>query len=285
MIGGGALNDLAVLSGEVPEVGGRRGSRDRDMVPVLDKAPLYAGVQVKNPLAFAATLTALRGFIQTAAPGLLEWGDGGIYRDVPITRVGAKTSNFDLGHDADLVYAIPAGVFVVSFDRGALDLLIDQVLDGTQVRLPKEGEAKTSPVQADFRVATGADDALKTLGYLVMEGEAVRQWQVAHRDAELFMRTFGVLPVGDSGKRKALAYLGYEPAVTQGGNFESAGNGRLTHSIYGTIAEPTLVTVPVAGSPLAKLIDGLASLGLQLGFEGEGATSGLHVTGAWQRTK
>ena len=96
---------------------------------------------------------------------------------------------------------------------------------------------------------------------------------------------FGVLPEGDSGKRKALAYLGYEPAVTQGGNFESAGNGRLTHSIYGTIAEPTLVTVPVAGSPLAKLIDGLASLGLHLGFEGEGATSGLHVTGACQRTK
>ena len=99
------------------------------------------------------------------------------------------------------------------------------------------------------------------------------------------MRTFGVLPVGDGGKRKALAYLGYEPAVTQGGNFESAGNGRLTHSLYGTIAEPNLVTLPVAGSPLAKLIDGLASLGLQLGFEGEGATSGLHVTGAWQRTK
>lgn len=184
MIGGGALSDLALLSGEVPEVGERRSSRDRDMVPVLDKAPLYAGVQVKNPLAFAATLTALRGFIQTAAPGLLEWGDGGIYRDVPITRVGAKTSNFDLGHDADLVYAIPAGVFRVSFERGALDLLIDQVLDGTQVRLPKEGDAKTSPVQADFRVATGADDALKKLGYLVMEGEAVRQWQVAHRDEE-----------------------------------------------------------------------------------------------------
>jgi hypothetical protein len=255
------------------------------MVPVLDKAPLYAGVQVKNPLAFAATLAALRGFIQTAAPGLLEWGDGGTYRDVPITRVGAKTSNFDLGHDADLVYAIPGGVFVVSFDRGALDRLIDQVLDGTQAHLPKEGGAKTSPVQADFRVAMGDDPSLRTLGTLVMEGEAIRQWQVAHRDAELFMRTFGVLPVGDVGKRKALAYLGYEPAVTQGGNFESVGNGRLTHSIYGTIAEPNLVALPIEGSPLGKLIDGLASLGLELGFEGEGPTSGLHVTGAWTRTK
>ncbi|MBT9557469.1 MAG: hypothetical protein IV100_15620, partial [Myxococcales bacterium] len=286
MMGGGAVNDLAILSGEVPEIGERRAGRDRDMVPVLDKAPLYAGVQVKNPLAFAATLAALRGFIQTAAPGMLEWGDGGTYRDVPITRVGAKTSNFDLGHDADLVYAIPAGVFVVSFDRGALDRLIDQVLDGTQVRLPKEGEANASPTQADFRVAVGEDDpSLRTLGYLVMEGEAVRQWQVAHRDAELFVRTFGVLPVGDAGKRKALAYLGFEPAVTQGGAFELAGNGRLTHSIYGTIAEPNLVALPVEGSPLGKLIDGLASLGLQLGFEGEGQTSGLHVTGAWTRTK
>ncbi len=277
-----AATDLALLTESVPTAAERERGSEADWAAALDQAPLYAGVEVSNPLAFAATMTAVRALAESTVPGVVTWSEGGKFRDVAITKVTAKVDGFVRNaRSVDFEYALANGIFVLSMERAALERVIDGILDGTgPVALP--ADKATGGAQAQF--ATSPDTGgLAAATLLLLEDGAVRQWSKAHRAAELLQRAFGVT-TAEERRSLGLAYLGYDPVVLQGGDFEPSRSG-LKHSLYGSPTAPTLPEVPVAGSPVSRLLGALRSLSLDLGIEGSGADEALHVRGAWTRSE
>ncbi len=285
--------DLALLTDEIPE---NRGPRDHDQArefAVFGRAPVFVGAQVANPLGLAAALTALRTAVTTAAPGLVEWGEGGKHRDIPIVVVRGRSTRDAPADKLALFYTTVDNVLLASLDRPTLQVLMDAVLDGKAPRPVAAGdaakagapEAATGGVQAELRLTL--DEKESWLGRAILgllEGQARSAAKTAFRDVEALTRGLpGLDPAGEAFPAAALAYLGYEPQAVQGGSFALAKEGFPTLSRYGSEAEPVFPAVPIAEAPLTALVKALDTLALGLAFEGSGDTRGLHATFRWVR--
>jgi hypothetical protein len=158
--------------------------------------------------------------------------------------------------------------------------VIDAALDGKGPRTPEDPNVSS---QAEWRLAMGDPNgglSLSTLGML--ERPARIQSQRALRDLEVLYLGLGALPQGDALRQTALGYLGFEPSSVHGGAFTVA-NGWVTHSLYGSSLAPRALDIPVEGSPVTRLIQGLETLEMALGVQGEKESRGLHVNINWER--
>ena len=283
------LWDIGLVSREIPELPPEDGSSSKrrgDEWKVAARAPIYVAAHVKNPLGLAATLTAIRGAVTAAAPGLVEWGDGGTYREVPVVTIKAQpqANRYDEGLDQLAIhYATVEDVFVASLDRTTLQLSIDAVLGG---RFPKQlAKDSKEGAQTILQVAVSKPDGWlqKTLLGL-LEGQARQALRASLRDMEALDRGLGGLPPeGDARRDAAMAFLGYEPRSVQGGTFERGEDGAIKSSIYGSEARPIYPPIPIEDAPVTRLVQSLAHLGMGVAFEGEGKMRGLHVTFDWKR--
>jgi hypothetical protein len=77
------LYDLAMT----PDAGRSMAIDAKSLMDITSRIPLYFGAHVKNSLGLAATLTALRSFVDDAAPTLAVWDRSESHRDIPITSV------------------------------------------------------------------------------------------------------------------------------------------------------------------------------------------------------
>jgi hypothetical protein len=291
-VGRSSLWDLAIFGGVVPEAEPRRQPFEDEEtgIAVLARMPVYIGAHVRNPLSLAATLTALRSAAFSAAPGLLEWGEVGTYRDVPIVAIRARPGAAPGPRNLDqlgLHYAVAKDVFVASLDRDTLELQIDAALDGRMAAAVAPEQAQTAPdgTQADLRIAlAGATSWLGRAVLGLFEGEARRALEDARLDVEVLARGRGGLPTDPAAFRAtALAGLGYEPRAVQGGAFTLTPEGLVGHERYGSPLAPVFPEVPVAAAPLTKVVTSLRQLGMNVAFEGEGAARGLRVQMVWER--
>ncbi len=279
------LWDMAISLGEVPSVEGRAEYRDpTTRKKVLSRIPLYLGAHVRDKLALAATLTALKGFVQSAAPGIVEWQTADPHRDVPIVRVRETLSAADGIEGVAVHYAIPKDVVLFSLDRATLEAQIDAVLEGRTAKIvASEDAAGAAQSVLALRPSKGDGWMAKTL-LGVLERGIVNSNRAGFRAFEALARGLGSkLPTDAEALQAAsLGYLGYAPTTAHGGAFRVE-DGQVVHSLYGTAVEPVSLPVPVPDSPVSAFVQSLDRLRLTLSFVGEGRHRGLGTTLLWTR--
>lgn len=281
------LWDGALAVGEIPSAEGTQTYRDLgNRRKVLDRFPVYVGAHVKNRLTLAATIAALKGFVQSAAPDVVDWKEGEPYRDVGIVDISERILDpGEEGAGATLHYAIARDVFLLSLDRSTLLAQIDAVLDGRVAAAKPEKDAPEDAAQSVLAIRPGAAEGwlVKTIAGLLERG-TMSSNRSARRAFEALAVGRGGLPAEDAERRRlALDWLGYEPLSANGGRFELGPDGLVRHDIYGTEVEPVWPDLPVPGAPVTDFLKSLEELRMTVSFEGEGATRGLRTTILWDR--
>ncbi len=276
------LWDAALSLGEVPGMHRPGAFGDiKTRKEVIDRLPLYLGAHVGQPLALAAGLAALKGLAMTAAPGMLDWGPSGAYRDVEVVTVREKID----GDGVSVHYAVAKQVLLLAFNRATLEAQIDAALDG-KLPIPAAKDAPEADAPQSFIDArpAGPDGWLNRTLLGLMEWGGLR----AHRSGllaweDLVVGLPGLAAEAEARDATALQWLGYIPGSPHGGAFTVAPGGEITHAIYGSEVAPKWPPLPVEGSPVTAFLRDLAGLHLSLSFEGEDRTRSLRTKLRWER--
>lgn len=277
--------DLAVMTGEVPQQPTPDQRRDISW-GLLSKTPAYVGAHVKNGLGLATTLTAIRAMVNKTAPGLVDWGPGETWRGVPITAIRPSATApvpDDSARSLGLYYATPRDVIVASLDVDTLKRVIDQVLDGN-FAVAVSGSDQSLDAQALLN-AHFADTSWLLRAVLGLAEQGVRI-ATGHAMADIEALTRGIVglkPTDSSFEALALSFLGAIPSSVHGGTFDLDKWGYPRHSLFGSEISPVFPDIPVAHSPLTRLVEGLRSVRFGLAFEGKGVERGLRAQMGWTR--
>lgn len=273
--------DLALSTGMIPMSDDPQTIFDRDARRnALGHTPIYVGADISDGLALAATLTGLKAFAETAAPGLVDWRSDTEYRGQPVVKIQEKMD----GDGISIYYTIVNKTLLMSMDRPTLEARINATLDGKRPKVVRAPKEDTQQGQAILAFAPRMDGWLGRTILGMLEGGAMSANRTAARAFEALARGLPDLPAGDAERQAlALAWLGQEPINVHGGRFDLGPDGLVTHPLYGTETEPKLPDVPVAASPAAAFLAGLAGLQLTLGYEGGTLDRGLHTTVRWTR--
>lgn len=243
---------------------------DLDLWQRVGKFPIYAIAEVKNPLLLVATLTAIRTMLGQVAPGWIEWGDGGKHRDLAIVRVGVSKSATGLPNpqiaDAVALYYVQTGsAFALALNVQTLHAVIDRLLDGHAPKAVPEGDAQ---FVVEARSQPGAP--LWTALLWLIQGQANEAQAGARHAAEILLRGD---PVVQSDPKqlaaRGLAYFGFVPLTPQGDSaftLQAEGAG---DKISGSSMVPIFVELPIAGSPVARLMQRLTSVRGEVSFDKE----------------
>lgn len=260
-------------------------SPNEELMALVPTLPLYLGAHVANPAVLAATLSALRGFVESSAPGLLRWEQAEPYRETPITTIRTADGAGQIGlNDLQLHYTVAGGVFIMSFNMPTLEALIDAGLDGHfSTATPQADDALLMQTMITYDPAPGTSWLERTvLGML--ETRAIQSYGAAQRSWMALSQGLGALPEDDAERRDlAMRYLGYEPQDLHDGAYAIDAHGRVLHTIYGEGHDHAIPPLPVTPSSVTRAVQALESLNMHLGFEGEGDHHGLHSVVSWER--
>ena len=243
---------------------------DTEMWRLVGRFPFYAAAEVKNSAMLVATLAAIKTMLGGVAPGWVDWGETMKYRDLPVVRVGASKSapglpNRDIADAVALHYVQTGQAIVLAIDIETLKHAVDRVLDG---KLPKSGAEGSS--QFVFEGHSTAGGPLWTALLWTIQGQANNAQASARRSAEILLR--GDPAVAGDPKalaRRGLDYLGFAPVTAQGDSAfvlapEGAGD-----ALLGTTITPVYVPLPIAGSPVERLMQRLTGVRGEVAFDKE----------------
>jgi len=243
---------------------------DVELWRLVGRFPFYAAAEVKNPTMLVATLAAIKTMLGGVAPGWIDWGEHSKHRDLPIVRVGASKSapmlpNRDIADAVALYYVQTGQAFVLAIDLKTLKHAVDRVLDG---KLPKSGAEGSS--QFVFEAHTRAGAPMWTALLWMIQGQANDAQARARHSAEILLRGD---PAGTTDAKaiaqRGLDYLGFAPVTAQGDSAfilapEGAGDLQL-----GTSIAPNFVPLPIAGSPVERLMQRLTGVRGEVSFDKE----------------
>jgi hypothetical protein len=243
---------------------------DIDLWRKIGKFPLYAAAEVKNPAMLVATLTAIRGMLGEVAPGWVDWGEVSKHRELPIVRVGmSKTApllpNRDIADAVALHYVQTGTAVVLALDVETLKSAVDRLLDG---KLPTSGPEGSS--QFVIQGSSQPGMPLWTALLWLIQGQANEAQVGARRSAEALLRGDPTL-VGDNKlfAARGLDYFGFTPVNAQGTyafTLDATGAG---DPLLGSTMAPVYVPLPLADSPVERLMVRLTGLRGEVAFDKE----------------
>jgi hypothetical protein len=252
-----ALWDLALASSHddfsLPGPEGADEPSDSSIEQRIGTLPVWAAVQIRNPLTLAATLTALRAMVKEAAPGLASWNEDAAYRGIEITRVDAKAFDVSLS----IRYCVVKGVLLVTLGREVLERRIDAVLEG---KVPQASSAAEG-YQLLTTLKPEVGGVFRSLLALLLDREALAAHQAATRGYEILHRGLGpAATAGEAGRALALRTLGYSPESPQGGTLRWTSDGLVEHAAYGSALEPAIPDAKDPTLALHQAIEAIASV-------------------------
>ncbi|MSP72632.1 MAG: hypothetical protein EXR76_10730 [Myxococcales bacterium] len=268
-----ALNKVRSI--EFPE----RPNRDS----ILGRLPVFAEAHVADGLALAATLTAVRIFVEQAAAGMVEWGSDEPHAGIPIVQVTqGRAASAGPASPFTLRYAIANGVLILGLSRAALVSRIDAAI--SQARPETAAAADTTQVSLSYARRT-ADAPLARIFAGLLEELSAPAHFLARSTYEDLSRGFAEAPDFETaaGRRRALAFLGFVPQSPFGGSFSVDGQGRTVHDVVGTEVEVRVDQSPITRTELWAFLSALSTAHATLAFEGEGNHRGLHTTFTFTR--
>ncbi len=271
----GSLWDMALALELVPESQTRHASFfSPEQLPVVQRFPLYAAIHVKQRLVLVGALSALKALVDSAAPGTVQWGEEEAYGDHPVVAVSAE--------GLTLRYALLPDVFLLSFDRRTLELLIDAHLAGQSPGIASEARPGTQS-SVSLRPAQGGRSFLVEVALGVLEQSVLGANHEAMAHYEVLAR--GLPGRFDAGSQRelALSYLGLVPSAAHDAALALDEHGLVSHPLYGSLLTPRLPEVSELDSSLSRALRAIEALSMEIAFEGEGISRGLHVRFEWLR--
>ena len=240
---------------------------------LLATLPLYAEISVRSPAQAAIALAGARVLADSTIPGMFDWGEVGKYRDVPMVRVALKgdvaRGLSEKSTEIDVFYAMANGALLVTMQDWLLRRLIDERLDGQGPSSAATGQG--SSTQLSFDLASGPGKGLWTGIAWELEQEMLESGERGSRtQAEGLLRGAPEI-AGDPVAMRALgiAYFGAAPVTADGQPYSLDKDG--VHDIArGSAFAPTWPDVPVAGSPIERVLRALSSVSTQVSFDDEG---------------
>ena len=247
---------------------------------LLATLPLYAEISVKSPAQAAIALAGARVLADSTIPGMFDWGEVGRYRDVPMVRVALKgdvaRGLSDKSTEIDVFYAMANGALIITMQDWLLRRLIDERLDGRGPSSVSTGQADST--QLSFELASGPGKGLWTSLAWELEQEMLDSGERASRaQAEGLLRGTPEI-AGDpvAMRALALAYFGAAPVTADGQPYTLARDG--VHDVArGSAFAPAWPDVPVAGSPVERVLRALSSVRTQVAFDDEGKDGDAHM--------
>jgi hypothetical protein len=246
-------------------------TRDDDF-GALATLPLYAEIAVRSQVQAAIALSALHVMADRTIPGMFEWGEVGRHRDVPIVRIEMKGGVLGIGKETpfDVFYAVTQGALVVTLQRWLIERLIDEQLDGAGPTSRGETagpDATQLSVEIGSRPGKGMWSCLEWLiEQKVVEAGAGKSRMTAEA---LFHGAPEIAGDATATRALGLAYLGAAPVTPDGASYTFTREGPRDPS-RGTLYAPVWPVEPVAGSPVALVMDALARVRTQEAFDDEG---------------
>jgi hypothetical protein len=275
-----ASTTLAMLDDELPQVPRKetRRSNRYDELFGMTKLPLYAAIAVRNPMAAALALGAVRAFAEETVPGMIEWGEVAQHRGISIVRVGVNAKEGSGLADAldgvQIFYAIASGALIVATNDIVLRKVIDERVDGRGVKGLGENPSGS---QLTFDVGGSSGGAvMTTLGWLLEMATLDDGTRGGRATAEALLRG-APERASDAAQIAALAvgYFGAVPSPPDGGAYTLAPDG-VKDPVRGTIHAPTWPAVPIDGSPVARIVKALRQVRTEVGFDEEPGSTQAH---------
>jgi len=243
----------------------------REQFEALLRLPAYLVVGVRNRVAAALALAAIRKLASEAAPEMFRWREAGKHRDIGVVEVVIAPSSGGLNlldREASLYYALTPGAWIVSLSRPVLNDLIDAELDG---KAPRGVSGKQASEHGQLLVELGADkgSALSTaFGWLatvaLLEGA-----DGGRAGAEAILRGSPESRASDDAFRAAArATLGHVPLTPDGALYRLTEQG-IMDPARGTDYAPKFPETPVPGSPLATVLSRFERLHTTVSFDRE----------------
>jgi hypothetical protein len=253
-----------------------------EWIRLVFQMPMSFGVEVRNPLAFAGFISALRGEVLKAMPNGLTWEPlEPDYRGTKIVRVQVTRNGIPEGlRDRTgrepflpaLYYALVDGALYVSLQEQPIRDMIDRsVARGNQPAAPEEPKVNSaiyvSPAAATQTLAL-------VRGYL--EAASHRQ-ALANAPVWYAFERSGLLAGKDAAGRAAVVrnYLGYLPASPDGAAYRyDPRTDEIVNARHGSLRVPTPQKGIEPDSPLGRLLAQFTSLSADLRFREDG----IHTT-------
>jgi len=240
---------------------------ESDLERALANLPVYGAVALRSQTAAAVFLTGVRTAIEQSAPGMIQWGEAGRERDVPLVEVRSKGDEVrDSMRDVALYYAFCKGVLFLSLNQATLRSRIDECLDGRVPSAVPDDKAQSSP-QWTIDLALPKDKPLWNMAVWLLNAMGDRADQQSHAMTEIAWRA---APGSDAARVRALslAYLGMVP-VSSDGSALSFGPEGVIDPLRGSAHAPRWPELPIAGSPIARLLDVVGRVRSEVAFDDE----------------
>jgi hypothetical protein len=259
---------------KLPQVPGADDDRARDLqLDRLVTVPVYVELALRSPVQAALALAGVRVMAERTIPGMFEWDEVGRHRDVPIVRIELKkslTQGFRADSPAlDVFYAVTEGAIVVTLQRWLIERLIDEQLDGAGPRTAQATEP--SSTQLDVEIGSSPGKGLWSCLVWLLERQLLMAGELRSRGAAEALFHGAPERAADAAAVRALglATFGASPVTADGAAYAWSREGPRDPA-RGTDYAPTWPPLPVAGSPVARVMDALARVRTQESFDDEG---------------
>ncbi len=269
---------------ELAERATRNEAIDSDeLMRLAFELPFVLGVDIKNPLTFAATLAMIRTEMTLALPGGVTWQPlEKPYKNVPIVRVQASAAVtqqlLDLAGKEGRKRFQPA-VYYAMIDGGFYLALNEKMLHSLvgQMEARQKGEAKSVPVNTSLYLSPAA---AKESGKLLRIGLESRTNQKALENLPLWytLHRCGVVPEKTGMQDAAYRYLGFVPVSPDGAPYRyDASRDEVVNERHGSARKPTLQKTLADETPLARVLEQLRSVRADLRFREDGIHTVLTI--------
>lgn len=267
------------LERNLPQVPSEEDGPRRDEIAAMASVPAYVAIGIRSMAGAAIAIGALRGLADDALPGMIQWGEQGKERDVSIVRIAvAEDRGRGRGEpgdakksDLEIYYALSRGVFLASLNEHTLRRLVNDLLDG---RGPSPTTASAGGSQLVVDLAGEKQGALFTVLSWLLTEESLDAGSSSRARAEAVLvgaRASAGSP--QAHRALGLAYLGSMPVPPEGGAFTLAVDG-VRDPRRGSASAPVWPKVPVAGSPVDRLLSAVGRFRSEIAFDREGPGKG-----------
>ncbi len=249
---------------ELPR-GATDAARNADPMSTLAGLPVYVAIGVKSRVGAGLFLTALHGLASEAAPGSAEWSRAASYRGTEVVAVRFKERDV---HGA-LYYALTEHALVLSLNETVLHDALDLVATHPPRTLSGVKPEPLDSAQLVVELSTDKGDALYQAIAWAAAGENYRQADESRALASAVL--LGAPELADDAKATSelmRAYLGTVVVTPEGKNYVLAPEG-VKDPDHGTAYAPVYPALPVPGSPLERVLGGLARVRTALSFDPE----------------
>ncbi len=231
------------------------------------RTPVYLAIGVRNLLGATLFLGAAKKLVGDAAPGIVSWAEGAPYKGTRIVHVSVAPRSLDRSAPgADLFYALGDEALLVTLHEDVLRHLIDERAGGKGTQPVDRQDGST---QLAVEWASGKGSPLQQVFGWLLEAATLEQMAESRARAEALLRGAPGAPLRATG----LLYEGAAPLPADGGAYTLAHDG-VRDPARGSPALPRWPTMPVAGSPVERLLGAVARFRGEVAFDDEPAVEG-----------